>query len=321
MPKVSVIVPAYNCSFLVERLLMSLKNQVFKDFEVIVVNDGSSDDTELVILNWIRQFGDKRFNLYTKENAGVSAARNFGIHRATGEFIVFADADDYVSERYLDTYSKKIMESKNDIEFFNAYVVSDKAGIKENIVLNRAKYLKSTAVSLIIGITTSDIPGYPFLHISRREFWDSEPFNEDLYIQEDMDALAEVILRNNITKYGLNDETEYFYVDNGDSVTHQLNPDNCNQFLQVACALYQRSLKLQATHNELNIVKSGMLGAYLNMVKFGILFNKKDYYLKGKSKYLNLIKDVQFLSGRLAFKRYIQAGIMILNIKRALIRD
>ncbi|WP_068815895.1 glycosyltransferase family 2 protein [Phormidesmis priestleyi] len=90
MPVISVIVPAYNTERTILETIASLQLQTFSDFELIVINDGSTDRT-LERLNTVR---DARLNVFSYENAGVSIARNRGLQHATGNFITFIDADD-----------------------------------------------------------------------------------------------------------------------------------------------------------------------------------------------------------------------------------
>ncbi|AFY65462.1 glycosyltransferase [Geitlerinema sp. PCC 7407] len=90
MPTVSVIVPAYNAAKTIVETLESLRAQTFSDFEVIVINDGSTDNTVEIV----QAFGDPRMQVFSYENGGLPVARNRGIERATGEFLSFIDADD-----------------------------------------------------------------------------------------------------------------------------------------------------------------------------------------------------------------------------------
>ncbi len=90
MPKVSVVIPAYNAMAYLPETLESVLKQTFTDFEVLIVNDGSSDH----IVEWASQVTDPRVKLISQENQRVSAARNTGIVNAQGEYIAFLDADD-----------------------------------------------------------------------------------------------------------------------------------------------------------------------------------------------------------------------------------
>ncbi|WP_414566581.1 MULTISPECIES: glycosyltransferase family 2 protein [unclassified Anabaena] len=90
MPKVSVVIPAYNAMTYLPKTLESVLRQTFTDFEVLIINDGSSD----CILDWSASVTDQRVKVISQENQGLSGARNTGIAQAQGEYIAFLDADD-----------------------------------------------------------------------------------------------------------------------------------------------------------------------------------------------------------------------------------
>lgn len=95
----SIIIPLYNKEDFIENTIKSVLAQTFQDFEIIIVNDGSTDKSEEKIL----LFKDSRIHYYCKENEGASTARNYGIEKANAEFITFLDADDYWYPTFLET--------------------------------------------------------------------------------------------------------------------------------------------------------------------------------------------------------------------------
>lgn len=97
-PKVSIIVPCYNQAQYLHEALQSVFDQTYENWECIIVNDGSPDNTEEVVEKWLKL--DSRFNYVFQENGGLSSARNFGISQATGEFILPLDADDKIAVNY-----------------------------------------------------------------------------------------------------------------------------------------------------------------------------------------------------------------------------
>ena len=100
MPKISIIVPAYNCEGTIEKCILSVINQSFLDWELILIDDGSIDNTREIC----RRYADSiKIFLYSQQNSGVSSARNFGIKKATGEYLLFVDSDD-------ERFSKKELE-------------------------------------------------------------------------------------------------------------------------------------------------------------------------------------------------------------------
>lgn len=98
-PIVSIIVPCYNQAQYLNECLQSVFDQTFNDWECIIVNDGSPDNTEEIAKQWINK--DQRFRYYIKENGGVSSARNFGVLNSLGEYIIALDGDDKIGEDYV----------------------------------------------------------------------------------------------------------------------------------------------------------------------------------------------------------------------------
>lgn len=107
--KISVIVPVYNVEAYLEKCLESLVNQTLKDIEIIIVNDGSTDGSKKIIDKYAKKYSN--VIAITKENGGVSEARNLGLEKATGEYIGFIDSDDWVSE---DMYEKMYQKAKSE---------------------------------------------------------------------------------------------------------------------------------------------------------------------------------------------------------------
>lgn len=95
MPKISVIVPVYNTEKYLKKCLESIINQTYQDFEVIIVNDGSTDGSQKIIDEYIEKYQTK-IKCLNKENSGLSSARNSGIEVARGNYIIFVDSDDYI---------------------------------------------------------------------------------------------------------------------------------------------------------------------------------------------------------------------------------
>lgn len=93
--KVSVIVPVYNVEKYLSRCLDSLVNQTLEDLQIIVVNDGTKDDSQIIVDDYVKRFPNKVFS-YIKENGGLSDARNYGLNYVDAEYIGFVDSDDYV---------------------------------------------------------------------------------------------------------------------------------------------------------------------------------------------------------------------------------
>ena len=122
-PKVSVIVPCYNCEKYLQKCLDSVDNQSFTDFEVICIDDGSTDKS----INVLQKFQEKdsRFTIITQKNQGQSKARNVALAKATGNYICFLDADDYIDNNFLNDLYNAISENDADIVMTNTTYVNE----------------------------------------------------------------------------------------------------------------------------------------------------------------------------------------------------
>ena len=114
----SIIMPAYNAERFIRLSIQSVIKQSFCDWELLVINDGSRDDTEAIVSELA--LGDPRIHLYSQQNTGVSGARNYGLDLAQGEYILFADADDEIAEQALEIVDQAITKYSCDVVVFNA---------------------------------------------------------------------------------------------------------------------------------------------------------------------------------------------------------
>lgn len=116
MPKVSVIVPIYNVEKYLEKCINSLLSQTLEDIQIILVNDGSKDNSGNIAKEY-EQNNKDRVIYVEKENGGLSDARNYGLKYATGDFIAFLDSDDYIEKNaYEEMYNKAIEENADYVE-------------------------------------------------------------------------------------------------------------------------------------------------------------------------------------------------------------
>ena len=120
MPKVSIIVPIYNVEGYIEKCLETLINQTLEDIEVILVNDGSTDNSELIAKKFFEKYPGKIVYL-EKENGGLSDARNYGIPYAKGEYIAFLDSDDYVEKNMYEEMYELAKRENSDMVQCNFY--------------------------------------------------------------------------------------------------------------------------------------------------------------------------------------------------------
>lgn len=129
MSKISVIVPVYNVEKYLSRCIDSILAQTFTDFELILVDDGSTDESGKICDEYAAK--DKRIIVIHKENEGVSKARNVALDKARGEYICFCDSDDYLSNDYLDVMYHSMIDTGSDCVSCNGTMVFEKGEEKE----------------------------------------------------------------------------------------------------------------------------------------------------------------------------------------------
>lgn len=131
MPLISIILPVYNVEEYIETCLKSIRNQSFEKYEVIIVNDGSTDGSLAICQKY--EF-DSRFRIFSKENGGLSSARNYGLNYASSKYVCFVDSDDYLDKNYLSILLDNIEKNKADISVCNFYYeFNDKLVLRDSV--------------------------------------------------------------------------------------------------------------------------------------------------------------------------------------------
>lgn len=222
MSLISVIIPIYNQKKHLSRSIESVLNQSFKNLEIILVNDGSTDGSEKIIEEYAAK--DKRIVTLHKENGGLSSARNAGIKISTGKYICFLDSDDYVDVDAYEKMHELITKYNADIACIGVEVFSDNGHIRyfnenlnEELILNKLEALHYHAISENKYISTSSCD-----KIFKREIVLSKLFQEGQYY-EDLRVISYWI--NSATKIVYKNIPLYHYYYNNDSITHgKFNP-------------------------------------------------------------------------------------------------
>lgn len=213
--KISVIVPVYNVAAYLSDCLESIVRQTYANLEILLIDDGSQDNSADLCLEWSRK--DARIRFLQKENGGVSSARNVGLEEASGEFVTFVDADDWIGEEMLDKLLTRIKEDKSDLAICGFREVDD--GDRESLLRNRNAASNSGNYEVL---TAKEYAGNYLLSGNTR-CWSilfdkrligSVRFQEGLTIGEDL--LFLVGLLAHLNKVSLLKSREYCYYRNGD---------------------------------------------------------------------------------------------------------
>ena len=212
---VSVIVPIYNTSCYLDRCITSIINQTYDNIEVILVDDGSTDNS-LEICK-VYENKDERITIYSKKNGGVSSARNLGINCAKGEYIMFVDSDDYIE---LDMIEKLIEITVDDVKMsmctYKFYPEKDK-GINYSNMGNKVERYHSRGGFLK---KLQDNWG-PFCKLYCKELIGDIRFDENVAIAEDLLFNARVLCENEQYEIAFIDTPLYIYCLSTESATRQ----------------------------------------------------------------------------------------------------
>lgn len=179
MPKISVIIPVYNAEKTIRQTVLSVLNQTFKDFELIIINDGSTDNT----VNILQKISDPRVFIHNFPNRGLSASRNRGIKLASGDYISFIDSDDLWTECKLEHQYNKLRSEKNSGLVYSWTVFIDESG----------RYLSAKTPNYNSGFVFRDLFISNFIAsgsnvmIRRRCLEEIEWFDESLDSGEDLE--------------------------------------------------------------------------------------------------------------------------------------
>lgn len=131
---ISIIVPVYNVEKWLSRCVNSILGQTYTNFELILVNDGSTDSSYKICKDYLKK--DNRIKLIDKKNGGLSEARNFGISNAKGKYIIFIDSDDYINKNYIAILYKAIVTNNSDIAICEYNEVAENGDFLKEVSLN-----------------------------------------------------------------------------------------------------------------------------------------------------------------------------------------
>lgn len=210
---ISVIVPVFNAGRKLQKLFQTLKNQTLNDLEIIIVNDGSTDETDYICAE--AEKTDPRIRCIKQRNKGTSKARNLGLQIANGEYIAFLDADDQINENYFEELYRNIKTS--DIALCDV-CVEDRYG-KEIFRFSAESLVMDSTIALNLLLTRTKINSGPYGKLFRKDIIKGIKF-PNMKVYEDILYLKDAF--SNAGKIASTNQTTYHYIQNENSVMHTL---------------------------------------------------------------------------------------------------
>lgn len=251
-PKVSVVLPVYNGEKYLESALASLVNQSYKNLEILVINDGSTDASAAIAQKFVAS--DPRVILLNQENQGVSAARNLGLNHATGDYLGFLDADDFIETDAYELMVKTAEEYAAEMvvcgfyRYYNESASPALSSVKAGLYTGAG--LAELNRELVYPTKKHYFHAYLWNRLIKRSSVENIGLRFDREIKRSEDYLFLVTLATNIRRlYVLGDKKAY-YRQHSESITHSYLQD----YWPMVQAIYERLAMLDLPQDRLNLM-------------------------------------------------------------------
>lgn len=287
---VSVIIPVYNVEKYLEKCLDSVLSQTFKNLEIILVDDGSTDGSSKIIDTY--SLKDSRIKVIHKENGGVSSARNKGLEVATGEYVCFIDSDDIIEENFIEELFNELISSNSDISMCpirwideTVYKVSE---LENEKVFETKDLLKHFFVEGVL----KELLYAPWNKLFNRSILKDSYFNTNYALGEDILFVFEVLLKSN--KLCFTNKTSYGYIQRYTSAMHTKSIEKLLGYISATEDIYNLCIenKLECSISCFAWRYKHILNLMVNSIKNKQQFSrKKEYY--NILKYNNPLKDIK----------------------------
>lgn len=289
MAIISVIVPIYNVELYLSRCLNSILNQSYSDIEIILVDDGSTDNSHQLAESFQNQ--DNRIKLVRKQNGGLSSARNLGISLATGKYISFIDSDDYVEKDFLESLINSCIANETKISMCGRFEKNE-ATTRENFIFENEQIWDSReAIKRLL--TWNGIDSSACDKLFLRELFDDVKFPEGKY-NEDIFVLFHLIHKaNNISHIG---RSKYYYCLRPSSITQEKFSEKKLHLMEASKHIFDF---IEQTYPEL--IEEANSFKYCNLIYIGGLLatnnaikKHPDYYRFYRNEIFNKILSIIF---------------------------
>ena len=276
---ITIIIPLYNKEKYIYKCLNSILLQSYGFYEVLIIDDGSTDNSCKICEEFYSKY--KRFKYFSKENGGVSSARNLGIEKAKYDYIVFIDADDYIEEDYLKSLTEYecdlVVEGfkKDENGFFSEFHIFNEECNKNQML----KYLMRKEIANIFSV--------PYLKLFKLEYIKNNNirFNEKISFGEDFDFVLKY-LRTISGTVKLVDECHYINRIEQESLSRKDLPDIWNQLLIVYNTIKESYDDEKSKNFYLLIfIKISLLNSYCKELKN---FKKIFYQIRNNEEFLKI---------------------------------
>lgn len=290
-PLISIIVPVYNAEKYLDECVKSILSQTYKNIELILVNDGSTDNSLNICLNY--KDIDNRVVVFDKINSGVSETRNLGLDNAHGEYIGFVDSDDFVDIDMYKTLVNIILSEKSDLCALISYTC------KKNKLKNVQQLAPEMALQELIFLR---FPTSVWAYLYSKHILTNIKFYDDIHVFEDFVFNFEVLLKANAIS--ISKEKLYFYRTNETSI-------NAQQINKKKLSCFKINSKLS---NRVNI-KSGKIFIYFKAYCLvGLIIGLSKANFRNVQYYVIILKEAKEICLEAMFSIYVPLVYKIIII-------
>lgn len=284
MPQFSIIIPVYNAEKNIRVCLEKIEKQTFKDYDLIIINDGSSDSSQLTIDEYISTHSATKIQSIYKRNGGAGSARNIGIDAAQGEYIVFIDADDYVDNNYLKELDLVIKEQNADLIFVD--IVREDGNQKIIRYERMSDYRNITRDQMIRWQLTGKIPWGGVRKVVKTSLIKNNAIKYATSIKVGEESIYSFKALYNATKIAFQTQALYHYVECSTSLTSNDSIENSQSVFE----FIKESLKESPEYKKFDDTISA-LAVTTVIIGINVLMNKNEKNIYSKS--LNLINKYE----------------------------
>lgn len=243
-PAISVIVPIYNVERYLPKCLKSICNQTFTNFEVLLINDGSQDNSAAIAQKLCDT--DNRFHIIHKENGGLSDARNVGLQHAKGEFIAFIDSDDYIHPDYLSVLYNACIQNHADISYCRFKYSYFKTGITLKARPSSKAGVFDTETALDMLIRDNILHSYTWNKMYCKTLFTEHNITYPRMYFEDLATSARTLFHAN--RLAVTDQYLYYYVKRFNSIMSTMNAAKINDYLR-SILIIRNYIQLQGAYD------------------------------------------------------------------------
>lgn len=274
---ITIVVPIYNTEKYLKKCIDSIISQTYKNIEIILVNDGSTDNSKKICEEYEKK--DDRIKLINKKNGGQGSAKNVGIDAATGNYIGFVDSDDYIDEDMFETLYNLCIKNEADISMVAFNKVIDGKVMKtidfngETIIFDKFNAIKELLLD-------REIKNYSWNKLFKKEIYNDVRFSENLKYE---DIEITVRLFEKINRLAYKKISKYYYVQRNNSTVNSKKYSNLKDYLTVTKQRYE-----YLKNKDILIEKYNALGFITNMIilyKDSVTYDIPELYNDFKNNY------------------------------------